>query len=297
MSTAALTQNERLLHDTANAEFKAKYGKFIRWAFVLAVILHFTAFVFTPQFTITPYKLKQEQFEVVDIPDQIDLPPPPPDVPPPPVAVQAAEDDAEATDEVAETTFENFEDMPPPPPPSGGGGAEVFLAFDEPPQLIDYTSPEYPPLAREAGIEGTVAIRVLVSEEGAGRNGPAVRRHAGDGSGRGAGGSQMPLPPGQAAHGAGEGARHDSVPVQASRLGPGPARFIDPRSPGPRVFLSGGRPPGAIPPGLSCPRGRFARVPAAGSPSASPAARVGSAYRLHPARQPAFSPRRAPIRV
>jgi len=166
VSTAAVTPDTKLLHATANNEFKAKYGKYVRWAFVIAVVFHFTAFVFTPQFTITPYKLKEEQFEVVDIPDQIELPPPPPDVPPPPVAVQAAEDDAEATDEVAETTFENFEDMPPPPPPSGGGGAEIFLAFDEPPQLIEYSAPEYPPLAREAGIEGTVAIRVLVSEEG-----------------------------------------------------------------------------------------------------------------------------------
>ncbi len=166
MSTAAVTPNTKLLHETANAEFKAKYGKYIRWSLVVAVILHFTAFVFTPQFTITPYKLKEEQFEVVDIPDQIELPPPPPDAAPPPVAVQAAEDDSEADQEIAETTFENFEDMPPPPPPTGGGGAEVFLAFDEPPALIEYASPEYPPLAREAGIEGTVAIRVLVSEEG-----------------------------------------------------------------------------------------------------------------------------------
>jgi protein TonB len=166
MSTSAASPEFHLLHETANAEFKSQYGKYIRWALLVAVIFHFTAFVFTPQFTITPYKLKEEQFEVIDIPEQIDLPPPPPDVPPPPVAVQAAEDDADATDEIAETTFENFEDMPPPPSPSGGGGSEVFLAFDEPPTMIEFASPEYPPLAREAGIEGTVAIRVLVSEEG-----------------------------------------------------------------------------------------------------------------------------------
>jgi protein TonB len=166
VTTASATPDIRLLHDTANNEFKARYGKYVRWSLLIAVAFHILAFIFTPQFTITPYKLREEQFEVVEIPDQIDLPPPPPDVPPPPVAVQAAEDDADATDEVAETTFENFEDMPPPPPPSGGGGAEVFLAFDEPPTLMEYSAPEYPPLAREAGIEGTVAIRVLVSEEG-----------------------------------------------------------------------------------------------------------------------------------
>ena len=62
-------------------------------------------------------------------------------------------------------TFDSFEDMPPPPPPSSGGG-DVFLAFDEPPALLDFVSPVYPPLARDAGIEGTVAIRVLVDEQG-----------------------------------------------------------------------------------------------------------------------------------
>jgi protein TonB len=151
---------------STSTEIYAQNGKYVRWSLLAAVVLHFTAFVFTPAFTITPYKLKEEQFEVVEIPDQIELPPPPPDVPPPPVAVQAAEDDSDADQEIAETTFENFEDMPPPPPPTGGGGADIFLAFDEPPAMIEFQAPQYPPLARDAGIEGTVAIRVLVSEEG-----------------------------------------------------------------------------------------------------------------------------------
>ena len=42
----------------------------------------------------------------------------------------------------------------------------MFLAFDEPPSLSFYEPPKYPSLARDAGIEGTVAIKVLVSEEG-----------------------------------------------------------------------------------------------------------------------------------
>lgn len=166
MNAKAVEDKIRLLHDSANEEFKGKYNKYVRWSLLIALVVHFVAFVFTPAFTITPYKLKQQEMEVVDVPDQIDLPPPPPDVPPPPVAVQAADDESEATEDVAETTFENFEDMPPPPPPSGGTGNDVFLAFDEPPVLIEYSAPQYPPLAREAGIEGTVAVRVLVTEEG-----------------------------------------------------------------------------------------------------------------------------------
>jgi len=53
-------------------------------------------------------------------------------------------------------------------PASAGGpaAAEAFLAFDEPPELIDFVTPEYPELARQAGFEGTVRVRVLVDEAG-----------------------------------------------------------------------------------------------------------------------------------
>jgi len=154
----------KTLHATANNQFKQQYGKYMRNALWGAFLIHICVFVFSPEFTFKPYKLREEKFEVVDVPDNIEIPPPPKEIAPPQVPVEAADD--ESTDEeIAPTTFDNFEDMPPPPPPSGGGGG-VFLAFDEPPSLIDFVPPQYPPLAREAGIEGVVAIRVLVSEEG-----------------------------------------------------------------------------------------------------------------------------------
>lgn len=150
---------------TANTEFKAKYGKYVRNSLIWACVIHVMAFVLSPEFTFKPYKLKEEQFEVVEIPADISIPPPPKEIALPQVPVEAANDDSEAEDDIAPTTFDSFEDMPPPPPPSTGGG-DVFLAFDEPPALTYYEPPQYPPLARDAGIEGTVAIKVLVSEEG-----------------------------------------------------------------------------------------------------------------------------------
>ena len=42
----------------------------------------------------------------------------------------------------------------------------MFLAFDEPPTLVYFEAPKYPDLAREAGIEGTVRIKVLVGSDG-----------------------------------------------------------------------------------------------------------------------------------
>lgn len=151
---------------TANTIFKRNYRKYIRNALLGAVVVHFLVFFLSPPFTFKPYRLEEEQFEVVELPEDIDIPPPPKEIALPQVPVEAASDDeAEEEEEIAPTTFENIEDMPPPPP-SQSSNTEVFLAFDEPPSLMHYEVPKYPELAREAGIEGTVAVKVLVDEQG-----------------------------------------------------------------------------------------------------------------------------------
>lgn len=151
---------------TANVEFKARYGKYLRRAIVGAVVIHGLTFILSPPFTFKPYQLKEEKFEVVEMAEEIEIPPPPKEVAMPQVPVEAAtDDDADDLEDLPETTFEDFSDMPPPPPP-GGGDTGVFLAFDEPPVMVDFVSPKYPALAREAGFEGTVRVRVLVAEDG-----------------------------------------------------------------------------------------------------------------------------------
>lgn len=151
---------------TANVEFKARYGKYVRRALIGAVVLHGLTFVLSPPFTFKPYQLREEKFEVIELPENIEIPPPPKEIAMPQVPVEAAsDDDADEVEDLPETTFEDFSDMPPPPPP-GGGDTGVFLAFDEPPVLVDFVTPRYPDLAREAGFEGTVRVRVLVGEDG-----------------------------------------------------------------------------------------------------------------------------------
>lgn len=149
----------------ANKNFKGRYGSYIRKALYGALGLHVALFVLSPPFTFKPYQLKDEQFEVVDVPDNIEIPPPPKEIQMPSVPVEAAADEDADTEDMPETTFDDFDKMPPPPPPGGGGGG-VFLAFDEPPVLLHFETPIYPELAREAGIEGTVRIKVLVLTDG-----------------------------------------------------------------------------------------------------------------------------------
>lgn len=153
------------VHANANKVFKARYPRYVRNALLGAVVFHILVFVLSPPFSFKPYRLKEEQFEVIDLPDNIEIPPPPKEISMPQVPVEAADDEDADTEDLPETTFDDFDEMPPPPPP-GGGDTGVFLAFDEPPTLKHFEVPIYPDLAREAGIEGTVRIKVLVGADG-----------------------------------------------------------------------------------------------------------------------------------
>ena len=122
MATAASVTG-KALHDTANNAFKAQYTRYVRNSLWAAFFIHVLVFVLSPEFTFKPYKLKEEHFEVIDVPDNIEIPPPPKEIALPQVPVEAADDDT-TEEEMAPTTFDSFEDMPPPPPPTGGGGMQ-----------------------------------------------------------------------------------------------------------------------------------------------------------------------------
>lgn len=51
---------------------------------------------------------------------------------------------------------------------TGGGlpGPEDYVAYEKEPELVSPPQPVYPDIAREAGVEGTVLVRVLVGEDG-----------------------------------------------------------------------------------------------------------------------------------
>jgi len=149
-----------------NIRFKKGYNKYIRNSFFVALVIHFLVFYFSPQFEFKPYVLKEEYFEAIDLPEQFDIPPPPKEVAQPVIPLEAAEgEEVDEEADIAPTSFDDVQSLPPPPPPPSEQ-AQDFYAFDEPPVLIKFISPKYPDLARQAGIEGTVLIEVLVSDEG-----------------------------------------------------------------------------------------------------------------------------------
>ncbi len=149
-----------------NQKFKLGYNRYIRNALYVTLAIHVILFYMTPTFKFKPYVLREEYFEAIELPEQFELPPPPKEITAPAVPIEAAEgEEVDEEADIAPTSFERIEDVPPPPPPPSEQASE-FYAFDEPPVLIKFVNPKYPDLARQAGIEGTVLLNVLVSDNG-----------------------------------------------------------------------------------------------------------------------------------
>lgn len=49
---------------------------------------------------------------------------------------------------------------------SGMPAPDEYVAYEKAPELVSMKDPEYPDIAREAGVEGTVLVQVLVGEDG-----------------------------------------------------------------------------------------------------------------------------------
>lgn len=166
MSTVPVQDGLQL---SANDQFKAQYNKYLRWSAVVAVLIVLIGALISPNYVPNPYKLRQEEFEVVDIDDQevIDIPPPPVEAPPPPKVIEAAPDDEVSDDvEIADTLM----DLDTAISSSMGnydlGGDEGFVASSTNPKITYWAKPKYPEVARMAQVEGTVIVKVLVGPDG-----------------------------------------------------------------------------------------------------------------------------------
>jgi protein TonB len=152
---------------TAHVKFKNGYSRYMLNAFFIAIAGHALMVALTPKITYKPFVLREEYLTAIELPTAFELPPPPQEVSAPVVAIEAAEGDEDASDAsaFAPTSYNNIDEVPMPPPPSTDQ-AQEFYAFDEAPVLIKFVSPKYPDLARQAGIEGTVLLNVLVGDDG-----------------------------------------------------------------------------------------------------------------------------------
>lgn len=177
-------------------ELKRSYQKHLGLALIIAGALHIVIiggfFIYSSISTRVP-----EAKGVVRIKTIAELAPPPslsqtqapqvavaaPGVAPPSVGIPKAVPDEEAPEDVTVATQEELgkiQDLSAQSIMGGSGdsiavdipqeeylpSAEEFVPYDELPVALSEVKPEYPPLARQAGIEGTVWIKALVDKNG-----------------------------------------------------------------------------------------------------------------------------------
>lgn len=151
----------------ANRVLRRSYAKIIRYATVGAIVFHVALLVLAP----VPQPVRSCRATVTE------------DAPPV-LSVVALDEERPVAKVPADTPMPDPQPAPdgdiaaPEPPPAPGLPAPdpgtaarltaaPFVAFDELPVLIQPTRPRYPSLAREAGIEGRVVVRLLIDTKGA----------------------------------------------------------------------------------------------------------------------------------
>jgi protein TonB len=159
----------KFLKKTPEADLRAQYPKNIEIGLVAALAFLVLAFYFTPSFG-EGFELEKNvdiTVEVEDIPQtKIDTAPPPPARPSIPVA---SDDEDIPEDETLDDSifeFDSPQDLAPPPPLVEEEEVVPFFKVSKKPEVIKKVQPEYPDLARRAGIEGKVVCKIVVGKDG-----------------------------------------------------------------------------------------------------------------------------------
>ena len=146
--------------------------RLILFAVLVGLAVTLVAFPrFEARHSTDPAKFIEELVLDLDIPETHQFEPPPPP-PRPSIPVESEQDDIAEDITIEETFLDDFEAWTAPPLLDNETSARVrFIPYDEPPiPLGGYgaitANLVYPEIARQAGIQGTVVLRVYVSERG-----------------------------------------------------------------------------------------------------------------------------------
>ena len=173
MNNTQLSRANKRLRNYSKFNLKSHYAQNAMVSLLLALG------VITMLFRIPFFNNNELSFELVDQEtitmeevlqtEQKEIPPPPPR-PIVPIEVpndELLEDDALNLDAMLDLDAPVA--LPPPPPPpveEKEEEPEIFLIVEQYPELISIDKIRYPEIARRAGVEGRVVVRVVVNEEG-----------------------------------------------------------------------------------------------------------------------------------
>ena len=178
-----------LTRETANDRFKKTFNSWFWGGISVATVMHFMLFAFFPELTAADVRYGFREFESVELPPEVDIPPPPEQISRPAVPVVAATE-LEEDITIAPTTFEeNPVDKLPPPPSDASklGDKPVFTPFTVRPEIknrreaVRIVERAYPKLLRDAGIGGNVNVWVFIDVNGKVKN-AQVQKSSGNSS-------------------------------------------------------------------------------------------------------------------
>ena len=149
----------------APREIQFRPPSFLRRALLLTLLFHCVLFVAWPPSLSSPRRAREPMpvvvlqevgetaYTILDTPaDEPETPMPPPDRRP--------------DSDVPEPPTVGLGEYAIQPPTLAPEASSNFIAVDRLPTAIRLVTPDYPPLAREAGIEGTVRVKVVIDDDG-----------------------------------------------------------------------------------------------------------------------------------
>lgn len=159
----------QFIYKDPEVDLKLRYRKIFEASLVIAMAILIIIFYSFKKFE-SKYQLEKKvdvKIETIEIPqtEQIHRPPPP-SRPSIPVASEDEDIPDELTIDETEIDFSQPVEEAPPPPPEEEEPIVEFYALSEKPEVIKRVEPVYPDLARKAGIEGMVVVKVLINTKG-----------------------------------------------------------------------------------------------------------------------------------
>ncbi len=167
-----------------DVDLKRKYSKVFWRSMGISFLLHVLVVVLFPSFEVrsSPIQPDQELILVEPIPETRQIQRPPPPRPAVPIETESEDVPDDVTIESTELNFDQVQiDLSPPPfiregvPVAGEEEIVPFWRAERPPEPARRVMPEYPEVARKAGIEGVVFVRFTVGTDGRVRDAQVVR--------------------------------------------------------------------------------------------------------------------------